>query len=169
LGVKVIIVNGSGGVGKGLFVDIFKELSSKNVVKISAVDPIKNAYRALFGCEEKTEEVRKDLSDLLKWSEVRLETSYKYVDEYYNMLNTEFVNVENILFVDSREPRNIDYYKKKYNGSTILIANPRIPHITSNSSDMNVLEYHYDDYIINDKTIDEFKEKVVEYIKKYNY
>ena len=64
---KIVIINGSGGVGKDTFVDFCKEFT--NVRNISSVDKVKEAAKILVNWNgEKDEKSRKLLSDLKRIS-----------------------------------------------------------------------------------------------------
>ena len=52
-----------------------------------------------------------------------------------------------LVFIDVREPEEIEKYKKEFHAKTILIRNPEAEAKASNESDMDVLNYNYD-YII---------------------
>ncbi len=47
----------------------------------------------------------------------------------------------------------------------MLLVNPRVPRITSNTSDANVDNYEYDITIENSGSLEELEEKAIEFVK----
>ena len=74
-------------------------------------------------------------------------------------------NDANILFIHIREISEIEKLKKILNAETVLLVNPRVPKITSNTSDANVADYTYDRTIENKGTLEELEQKAIEFIK----
>lgn len=158
---RVIIINGVGGSGK----DTFAELCAKHtkVINISSVDKVKEAAKILVNWNgEKDEKSRKLLVDLKKLSIDYNNYPTTYILERYE----EFKRSDAlILFVHIREISEIVKLKKRLNAETLLIVNPRVPAITSNSSDANVNKYRYDYVIENAGTLEELEEKAREFSK----
>lgn len=158
---RVIIINGVGGSGK----DTFAELCAKHikVINISSVDKVKEAAKILVNWNgEKNEKSRKLLVDLKKLSIDYNNYPTTYILERYE----EFKRSDAlILFVHIREISEIVKLKKRLNAETLLIVNPRVPDITSNSSDANVNKYRYDYVIENAGTLEELEEKAREFSK----
>lgn len=157
---RVIIINGVGGSGK----DTFAELCAKHakVMNISSVDKVKEAAKILVGWNgEKDEKSRKLLVDLKK-----LSIDYNdYPTEYILKQNKIFLESEaNFLFIHIREISEIEKIKQLLNAETLLIVNPRVPEITSNTSDANVAKYTYEHTIYNDGTFDELEQKAIKFI-----
>lgn len=157
----IIIINGSGGVGKDTFVNICLEF--RKVLNISTIDKAKEAAKILVDYNgEKNERYRKLLVDLKKLSIEYNDAPTKYILKKVE----EFKNSDDeIMFIHIREADEIDKAKNLTGAKTLLITNPRVKIITSNNSDKNVNEYSYDYYIVNDGTLDELKEKALEFIK----
>lgn len=150
---RIVILNGSGGVGKDTFVEcvsdcIKKGLNSKKQVwNYSSVDKVKQLAELMGWDGTKTERNRKFLSDLKM-----LLTDYN--DLPFNSMKDkveEFNDVDNvsILFLHIREPQEIERAKREFNATTILIKRDSIPHITSNAADNGVFNYNYDVVIDN--------------------
>jgi hypothetical protein len=59
------------------------------------------------------------------------------------------------LFLDIREPNEIEIAKRAFNAETILIKRNSVKHITSNMADGNVYNYQYDHIIENNGSIDD--------------
>ena len=153
---RVVIINGSGGVGKDTFVECCSEfVKLKN---ISSVDKVKEAAKILVGWNgEKDDKSRKLLVDLKALSIEYNDYPIQYIKQEADLfLENED---ENIMFVHIREISEIEKVKQMLNAKTLLITSSRVEKITTNASDANVDQYQYDYYISNDKTIEELKEK----------
>lgn len=149
---EVVILNGSGGVGKDTFCKLVNKYAL--VTHCSSVDEVKYFARTMGWNGTKTEKDRKFLSDLKA-----LLTRYNDRPfNYLSMIVKKFLSnkVEEILFIDIREPAEIDRAKRAFNAKTLLITNKNVPVITSNSSDACVLNYFYDFVIHNDGDISTF-------------
>lgn len=158
---RVVIINGVGGSGK----DTFAELCAKHtkIINISSVDKVKEAAKLLVGWNgQKDEKSRKLLVDLKKLSIDYNDYPTTYILEKYE----EFKKSDaTILFIHIREISEIIKIKKLLSSETLLIVNPRVPAITSNTSDANVNDYTYDYVIENLGTLEELEEKAREFSK----
>lgn len=159
---KIVIINGTGGAGKDTFVTFCSEI--EKVLNISTVDRVKEAAKILVGWNgEKDEISRKLLVDLKKLSIDYNDAPTKYVLE----MAEQFKKSENnLMFIHIREIDEIEKTKKLLNAKTLLITNPRVKLITSNNSDGKVNEYTYDYYIENDKTLEDLKNKAIDFVNK---
>jgi len=164
---KIILINGSGGVGKDTFIDLCGHYTlTKN---ISTVDKIKKAAMILGWDGTKSEINRLFLSNLKLLSVKYLNHSYNYVKEQIELFENEF-SPYNVLFIHVREPDELHRFSHEFNAHTLLIRNKNIPIITTNMADKNVDNYLYDFIIDNDEGLHEFKVKAknfVELLKKY--
>ena len=141
---------------KNLYVDI-----------ISTVDFVKEIAYACGWDGSKTLENRKFLSDLksllTEWNDVPNAIIEKHVQSLPDSFDW-------IVFVDCREPAEIQKLKERLNATTILIRRPRVEdNETSNDSDAKVFDYDYDLNIYNEYGFDELKmlaEHFIEYMKK---
>ena len=153
---QIVIINGSGGVGKDTFVKYCSEFV--NVKNISSVDKVKEAAKILVNWNgEKDDKSRKLLSDLK-----RLSIDYNdYPTKYIEKEAKDFANNNDLdlMFVHIREIEEIKKLKELLNAKTLLITSKRIAKITSNVSDANVEEYQYDYNIKNDGSLDELREQ----------
>ena len=158
---RIIIINGMGGSGKDTFVEFCAKYAK--VMNVSSVDKVKEAAKILVGWDEtKDEKSRKLLVDLK-----RLSIEYNdYPTKYILQSSKEFsTNDKDILFIHIREISEIEKIKKLLDAETLLLSNPRIKKITSNSSDANVDNYNYDIHIENSGTLEELEQKAIEFIK----
>lgn len=157
---KVIIVNGSGGVGKDTFIKyILQYCSLRNhiVLSRSLIDPIKELAEPLNEyMKNKDEKDRKFLSDLKELTE-------NYCDYPYHDLICEFEKLymeysDSLFIAVIREPKDIDRFvteiSRKYGLTkqdirTVLITSDRVKKIDSNIADASVNNMSYDVTIMN--------------------
>lgn len=157
---KIIIINGSGGVGKDTFVDFCRIYA--NITNISSVDKIKEAAKILGWNGRKTEADRKFLSDLKILSTKYNDFSYTYIAENINKFEKD--KSSNVMFIHVREPEEIDKIKKEFDCITLLIQNIRVSQITSNMADANINNYEYDYVVDNDLDLSALKDKAIKFI-----
>ena len=158
---KIIVINGTGGSGKSTFVSFCKEFDDR-VIEISTVDFVKEVVRYAGWNGKKDEKGRLFLSDLKDCME-------KY-DDIPNKKICSIIesNPTKIFFINAREPKNIAYYKTKYDAITLLITNDRVPLITSNHADAHVFNYQYDFHITNNVGLKVLKRKAKEFMEYVN-
>ena len=156
--VKVIIINGNGGVGKDAFINCCRE-HSDHIYNISTVDFVKEIATECGWDGTKTPKNRKFLSDLKDLLEEWDDVPNKEIGRYINNLSTmaKYCNYPTYVFIHAREPHNIQYYKDKYNAITVLVTNPRIEQVTSNHADMEVYDFTYDYIIDNNGDLEQLK------------
>jgi molybdopterin-guanine dinucleotide biosynthesis protein len=179
--VKVILVNGFPGVGKTTFekecVRILRQKNKGIGMICSTVDFVKDVAKFCGWSGEKTPKNRKFLSDLkmvlTNWNDV----PFHKIVEQAQLLAVEKYNY--VMFVDCREPHEIQKLKDRLGAYTILIRRPKAEEQEIlNSSDASVLDYDYDltiwnEYDVEDLThlaeyfIDKHLDKVNEY--EYDY
>ena len=160
--VKVVVVNGRPESGKTTFEKKSAELvgasrtfwfdeDKKMVVDvISTVDFVKQIAKECGWNGVKTPENRKFLSDLkdllTRWNDVPYQKIVDHI-EYMNEFGRQY---DWILFVDCREPAEIQKLKERLNATTVLVR--RLgdeTNETSNHADANVFDYEYDYTIKN--------------------
>ncbi len=151
---QVFIINGSGGVGKDLFVNMVKtsvnKFSSYRVWNYSSIDKVKSIATQIGWSGGKTEKDRKFLSDLklltTEYNDMAFEDLKRMVNIFEEQKDVVF------LFLHIREPSEIERAKNVFNAHTILITRDSVPQITSNMADGGVFNYHYDTIIKNNGT-----------------
>lgn len=158
----VIIINGSAEVGKNQFCD-FCSFYTK-CKSISTVDKVKDAYKLLGWTGEKTEQHRKALSDIKDIGTKNLDHPFQYIKQVIEKFRSN--DIDNILFIHSREPEEISRFVQSFGCKTLLIKNPNVKQIDTNHADAEVENYDYDYVIINDGSLDDLKEKAREFIKE---
>lgn len=168
---SIIIINGMGGSGKDTFAEFCSDITAcKN---ISSIDPVRYSLKYLIGEEQnthsyKTEKCRKFMSILKKMTIDYNNYPYRYVcenvDEFMKSMNK-------VMFIHIREKDEItkvsNYIKRNYPDvihKKILIINPNVDVITTNSSDSEILTINYDEIIFNDKDIESLHKKAEEFI-----
>lgn len=167
---QIFVINGSGGVGKDTFVELVSlELNNRlkkfhTVINYSSVDKVKEIAREIGWNGQKTEKDRKFLSDLKSLTK-------NYCDMPFQSMKhkiEDFINNEegHVLFLHIREPEEIKRIADSFNATTVLIIRDSVTHITSNTSDKNVFDYHYDFVIENNGTIDDLRNKAKSFINE---
>ena len=158
---QIVIINGSGGVGKDTFVDLVDSIMRSK--RISSVDKVKEAASLLGWDGRKEEKDRKFLSD------VKL-LSVSYSDHPYQYMSTsieEFLNDKKhcILFLMIREPEEIAKVRDAFGAITLLIKNTNIPSINSNMADANVGAFVYDYIVDNSGSLEDLSDKAWDFVQ----
>ena len=150
----VIVINGSGGVGKDTLCDFAAECYK--VKNISSITPIKQIAERCGWDGRKDDKSRKFLSDLkLLCVEYNDYPTRWALAEYESFLETE----EEIMFVHIREPEEIAKFVEATKGAakTLLIrgGDRMNKSCYGNVSDDGVENYAYDRYFMNDGTLEQ--------------
>lgn len=162
---KIVVINGSGSVGKDLFCDLCNQYVPCKV--ISTVDRVKEAYKLLGWTGEKSEVFRKGLSDIKDISTETLDHPFKYVEESINDFYQN--DTYGILFIHSREPAEINRIAKNYPCATLLIRNSRATKIETNHADAEVENFNYTHIVDNEGTIEDLKNSALKFIFRLGY
>ena len=157
---KIYIINGYPCAGKDTFVHYCTRnlnFNLKRVFSISTVTPIKSMLYQYGWDGEKTPEIRKIISEMKS-----IISQKGLVDNYVtNFINSMKNENDNIVFIFSREPKEILFFKEKYNAKTIFVKRKSVNFIElSNNSDKNVENFKYDYYIDNNGTFEELNNYV---------
>lgn len=151
----VIVINGSGGVGKDTLCG-FAEKQYK-VRNVSSITPIKELARMCGWQGEKTDRARKFLADLKQLTVAYNDYPTVWLSgEYDRFLKSD----EELMFVHIREPQEIEKFVHATGGvaKTLLIrGGSRMAKKAGNygnSADDDVENYHYDFYFQNDLPLD---------------
>lgn len=154
---KIIIVNGKGGCGKTTFEQLATEKSSYKIGIVSTIDYVKNVATAIGWNGIKDDKSRKLLSDLKRdlteWNDLPFKKVAERLYEYKGMCY-DFV------FIDCREPDEIDRYVKEYNAITLLINRDEVNRKYGNISDDNVDNYLYDFVVDNNGTLQDLEDSM---------
>ena len=173
--VKVAVINGAPTSGKTTFENKCRELvlfdcdenQRMAVDIISTVDCVKQIAKGCGWDGTKTPRNRKFLSDLkdllTEWNDVPFQTILNRV-EYLDKLAKGF---DWLLFVDCREPAEIQKLKERLSATTVLVRRLGDENIeTSNHADANVFDYEYD-YVV--KNYGDLSDLVVECVNFLDY
>lgn len=147
--------------GKDTFAIFMNEIVP--TLKYSSIDEIKRIAKECGWDGKKDEDSRKFLSDLKLLTSEYNNLPFTAIAEKVN----EFKNDQlyQVMLIDIREPDEIKKAKNAFGAKTILIRSNRVKNIISNIADANVFNYNYDFEIENNGTLDEFRDKVVEFVE----
>lgn len=157
MSMNVIIINGTGGVGKDTLISMFKMLHqnayASYIQAIHCMVPVKEAAAKMGWDGSKSDENRKALSDLKKFSDSIWDTSYKYIMGMHERIKSPDTPSCQWLFIQCREPENIKRLVDSIpSAKTVLITRDGIGN-HGNDSDDNVNNYEYDLIFANDSNI----------------
>ena len=159
---KIILINGAGGVGKDTFVEICQRMVGESkILNISTIDIIKEAATTLGWDGNKDERGRKFLSDLKDLATNYSDLSTKYIKETISKAKN---NGAEAIFVHCREPEELGRLQDIFNATTLLIKNKRVKPIESNHADRNVENFFYDYTIDNNDGILELTRKAADFL-----
>ena len=154
---KIIVINGSGTVGKSTFISLCHKIDP-SVIETSTVDFVKEIALQAGWNGIKDEAGRKFLSELKD-----------AMEHYHDIPNTkvdEFIEAhpDSIIFVNAREPHNVQHYVDKYGAVTVMVINPNATQVQGNHADEGVYEYIYDYYIENSGDLEMLKESAKNFL-----
>ena len=149
---KIVIINGSAGVGKDTFSAICNDFCK--TVNYSSIDKIKEIAKLCGWDGVKDEKGRAFLSDLKRITSKYNDLSFRCIKEKIDEFNSSDAE---LLFLHIREPDEIARVASIFNATTLLIKNDRVKQITSNASDANVYNFKYDAVINNNRSIEKLK------------
>ena len=162
---KIVIVNGSGGCGKSTFEQMCTNINGERCTLIcSTIDVIKEAARVMGWKGGKEQKDRKFLSDLKDLATEYNDCSYNYVLNKVNYFHDDLcdygVEKQGIVFVDCREPQEIQKFVDRLGAITVLIRRPSVnSQDFSNHADAEVENFDYDYYIDNDGDLYDLRAK----------
>ena len=170
--IQYIIVGGFPRSGKSTFVSYCKEIIGENyTLDISTVDLVKH-LAALAGWDgTKTPKNRKFLSDLkqllIEWDDVPYKDVIRTAQNARTDLDAYGVNHTLYVFVQCREPEEIQKFVDRVGAHTVFIS--REDHeIPTNESDITTYKYNYETTIFNDGDLDQLKLCAQAYVKSLN-
>ena len=170
--IQYIIVGGFPRSGKSTFVSYCKEIIGENyTLDISTVDLVKH-LAALAGWDgTKTPKNRKFLSDLkqllIEWDDVPYKDVIRTAQNARTDLDAYGVNHTLYVFVQCREPEEIQKFVDRVGAHTVFIS--REDHETpTNESDITTRRYNYEATIFNDGDLDQLKLCAQAYVKSLN-
>lgn len=144
-------MNGCGCSGKTTFEKMIQEIAAEKGDKIeilSTIDYVKDIARTFGWNGEKQQKDRKMLSDLkdilTEWNDL----PHKIICEKIEKCKKNNIKA---IFIDSREPEDIQRFVDEYHALTVLIKRSSIEMIYGNHADDNVDDYEYDCIIDNSR------------------
>ena len=166
---KIFIVNGKPGSGKTTFEELCSELYGYCNI-LSSINVVKSIAFSVGWDGEKTPKNRKFLSDLkdllTEWNDVPFNDIIDNVGTISKLPNEN----KRVIFIDCREPKEIERFKQKLSAKTLLIRrDTKENKEASNHADAEVENYKYDIVIDNNGSKGELIDKVVKFIKEELY
>ena len=169
----VIVINGSGGVGKDTLCSI--AAAHYSVWNISSIDPIKELAAITGWNGDKSDRSRKFLADLKQLTVTYNDYPLRWLMARYEKFLTDD---HDILFVHIREPKEIEKFVKAIrdvNGRvlTLLVrggerlSRNRGNKAYGNAADDEVEQYAYDCYYTNDRPLSETKTVFADLLKQW--
>lgn len=171
---KIYIVNGAAGSGKTTFEDYICTKIYPYGFKVSTIDFIKKLATQCGWEGTKTPKDRKMLSDmkdiLTEWGDVPIKAVNNAVEDFtYDLIKNDFSITKAVIFIDCREPEEIEKLKKIYNAKTILVRRESAEKApTSNHADANILKFDYDLILWNNNSIEDFFNTIDDFMKGEN-
>ena len=163
--IRVVVINGYPESGKDLFgglCDIYRKSYT-----ICTSTPMKEAMSLLGWDGVKTDEVRNALYDMKVMSNKLFNTTQQYVLKTLCKIKLERVGSDGIVFIQSREPKEIDWFVKALGAETLLITRLG-KYAGNNASDMFVEDYDYDTIITNNGSIKDLEDKAESFVWRGN-
>ena len=168
---KIIVINGRPRAGKDTFVEFCKSHCSW-CLNVSTVDFVKEVAKFCGWNGEKTAENRKFLSDLkdllTQWNDVPFKKVSKEISAFVGeMTMYDFdPEIEGIIFIHCREPKEIARFHKELGAQTLLITRDEVEEeVQSNHADEEVDKYKYDYMIANDGTLQDLEEAAMHFLE----
>lgn len=169
---KILCINGQGGVGKDSFVN-FCGSARRGVFNFSMVDGIKEVARRAKWNGSKDLKDRKFLSDLkdlideyndfsFREVEENITRSFKYYDRYWRDFTDN--KVEPVFFIHAREPKDIQRWKDEHGARAVIVRRNEIEGEYGNHADDQVFDFDYDYIVYNQGTLDELFELAKNFI-----
>lgn len=166
---KVFILNGQAESGKNYFAEYTKDISHFRSQHISTVDPIKEFLKK-YGVKEKTNQSRVLMSNIKNLLDDYDDLTNKQAIEY----TTDSINLD-FIFIDCREPWNIDYLKNELseiygrnNVKTILMIRPSHNITDCEKDDFEFVSNYNYDYVFECNNLREIKICADGFMKKEN-
>lgn len=164
---KVFVVNGLPTSGKTTFEEIVQEEANSRGIKVhltSIIDIVKDCAGNLGWEGAKTPADRKFLSDLKDALEDWQDIPFESVKANYKMANDIGID---LLFIDAREPKDIERIKQEFDAESILIHRDKVVNQElSNHADSNVYETTYDYIIYNNADLNNLRDSAIIFLEE---
>lgn len=163
---KVFVVNGLPTSGKTTFEQLVVEEARKQnkLVLITSIINIVKIYANTLGWEgAKNAADRKFLSDLKDALEEWKDVPYLSLVADYKIAKKTGID---IMFIDAREPKDIERIKRDFNAKSILIHRDEVfGQEQSNHADSNVYETSYDYIIYNNADLENLRNSAIIFLE----
>lgn len=163
----IVVVNGFPESGKTTFEEMVRDWAVGGAVShttylLSTVTDIKEIAKRCGWNGEKTPEARKFLSDLKDLLTTYNDFPLKQIEKSINLIREKDKDPRKIIFIDCREPDEIQKLVDKFYARTVLVRR-NMPQIAkyNNHSDNNVLEYAYDYIIENNGPLSQLHDSAI--------
>lgn len=156
---EIVVINGTGGVGKDTFVEAVSKRCKVN--NFSSIDEVKKIARLIGWDGKKTEKDRKFLADLKRLIAEYNDMPYNSVKEAVEKFKN---SDEELMFIHIREPKEIQRAVDDFGAKTLLIKRDNYENILSNEADALVDQYDYD--MIIKTSIEKVDELAMEFTEK---
>lgn len=168
---KYIIINGFPRSGKTAFINFCLEELGIYGINISTIDWVKYIAQINGWNGEKTPRSRKFLSDLkdllIEWDDIPYKKVVQKAEEFHNQLKLNGEGKKGIVFIDCRESTEITKFENRNNAISVLIKRKETANEKqSNHADDLVLIHKYHYVIENDGTLEELREKAINFLKE---
>lgn len=158
---EVVILNSKGGAGKDTFFGFCESILGDCAAHISTVDLVKEVAESIGWDGTKTMENRRRLSMLKDIMTAWGDGPFKDVCSMVNQIKYEWLNGGEefgIIFIDCREPHEIERLVKELGAKTLLITRDNLPATYGNHADDEVFDYTYDYIIENNGSLTELRD-----------
>lgn len=165
---KIIILNGQGGSGKDSFKNFIKDYDKEKtgqarIGDTSMIARVKEIAKMCGWHGQKEDKDRAFLHNLKILLEQYNDLPFRSVEsniklyESFNKLgeNNEKINLFPYIFVDAREPADIERFVKNFDTTTILVR--RGQRVYGNEADDNVENWNYDYIIENNGSLEDLQ------------
>ena len=167
---EIIVINGYPESGKDTFVNLCKNIVGESFVKnISTVDFVKEVAMLCGWDGTKTPKNRKFLSDmkdlLSDWNDIPFQKVKKEIKLFEKELKSYQAEDKGIVFIHSREPKEISRFEKELGAKSIFIDRKDAKKEQINHADLEVENYNYTFKIDNNEDLKHLKLGAETFIK----
>ena len=167
---KVIVINGQGGIGKNTFVRYCIK-AHEDTRSISLINEIKYVAKILGWKGDKTKRDRKFLNNLkqltTKYNNFPFESVALNISNILEQYKEDEKSTKDlIIFIHAREPEDINYLVNKYDAKTLLIRKSGLAKKYGNPADDKVFDTDYDYIVYNDANLEELEAEAEKFMRK---
>lgn len=168
---KIIVINGKGGCGKDQFVTFCKKLEEPldiNIYNFSMISEVKSMARLIGWTGSKELKDRKFLSDLKDLLENYNDYPFRTtLGDVAFSRGLDWATDDDIFFIHSREPHDIQRWVDEHNAKTLLIRRAAVDEQHyGNHADDCVEDFEYDYVIDNNGTLEDLEITAYKFIRQ---